>query len=449
MASDKNVLTEEFLCELYNSAFDDDYMCSVIYKYMEDTYLPDKQYQVLNNSLKSFFREHKAAPKYGVIRQMMACSRSVLELLDEIKETAKGASPEALRSQFESFLKQQSFKKIYREIGKKFENGEPMAAIQEFQEQAIKMSQFTLEQDKFIDVADTFESRLKDNYERKHELDGKKNVCRFYIPEIDNISHNRSLRSQLTVWLAMSGVGKSHVARWIGKCAAYEDGLDVLHFQLEGSESECLDAYSAAIVKSQTYEYENGTVTSHMMEKFRKDLENYSGTLKVKSYPKFGKEVSTTDLRNACEEYKKKYGKYPDIVIVDSLDLLTDSRSNSYDVKSTRFKVINVAKDLKDLAADINAWVVATYQATIEDAKWVNDEKNVLDGYNTAEAKGLQRPCTHLISLNRSAREEAEQTMRIHIAKSRFFKKATFRIATDYDHEQFYDAGRTLNMSMN
>jgi hypothetical protein len=77
----------------------------------------------------------------------------------------------------------------------------------------------------------------------------------------------------------------------------------------------------------------------------------------------------------------------------------------------------------------------------------VNNEKNVLNGYNLSEAKGLQRPVTHLISLNQSTREEKEQTMRLYVAKSRFFKKGDpFRICTDYEHECFYDRTRTLNL---
>lgn len=37
--------------------------------------------------------------------------------------------------------------------------------------------------------------------------------------------------------------------------------------------------------------------------------------------------------------------------------------------------------------------------------------------------------------------------MRLHVAKSRFFRKGdTFRIATDYDNETFYDSARTLGL---
>jgi adenine-specific DNA methylase len=57
----------------------------------------------------------------------------------------------------------------------------------------------------------------------------------------------------------------------------------------------------------------------------------------------------------------------------------------------------------------------------------------------------LARPCTHLISLNQSANERKDDMMRLYVAKSRFFKKGdTFKIATNYDNEVFYDAERTL-----
>ena len=106
-----------------------------------------------------------------------------------------------------------------------------------------------------------------------------------------------------------------------------------------------------------------------------------------------------------------------------------------------------MANDLKDLAADEKVWMVVTYQATIENRDWLNDEKNVLTEYNCSESKGLARPCTHLISMNQSSAERKENVMRLHVAKARFFKKGeTVKIATDYDNEVFYDARRSMNL---
>lgn len=102
------------------------------------------------------------------------------------------------------------------------------------------------------------------------------------------------------------------------------------------------------------------------------------------------------------------------------MDLLTDASGRKYGENGERHRRIAVANDLKDIAADENVWVVVTYQSTIESQEWLNDEKNVLTEYNTAEAKGLARPLTHLITLNQSLNERKEHTMRINVAKSRF-----------------------------
>lgn len=445
--SEVNVLSEEFLAELYNCAINNDHLCSVVCQYMQDEFLPDRDYQMLNNALKDYYREHHMAPKFSIIKQMLVSSRAVSELLNEIKELASGADPDSIREQFERYLKLVQFKQIFKQIDEKFKSGDKMDAVKEFETQAQKLSKFSLAPDKFVDVVATFETRLRENKE-KHEEDTKlKAVTSFYIDELDARNNGRNLRTQLSVFIAMSGVGKSHLARWIGANAAYVSGLDTLHLQFEGSANETLDAYSASIVRSPTLDYERGYVNQHTIEAFQKQVETFAGTLKVRAYSKFGKKNSTIDVRNACEEYKEAYGKYPDVLVVDSMDLLTDSSGKNWDNKSLRFMRIAVAEDLKDLAAEINAWVVATYQATIEDSEWVNNEKNVLNGYNTAECKGLQRPCTHLISLNQSDREAKEQTMRINIAKSRFFRRGEpFRICTDYEHECFFDRTRTLNL---
>lgn len=442
-----NVLTEAYLAELYNSAIENDYMCSIVVQYMQEEYLPSRDYQMLQNALKQHYLQYKAAPRYGVITQKMASSRVVTQLLEEIRDMARNKDTDSIRDQFEDFLKLVEFKKIYKQIGEKFNNEDKLMALRMFEEHSSKMQKFSLKPEAFVDVVDTFEQRLKENKERAYAEDGSAPVNSFYIDYLDNLNQARNLRTQLTVALAMSGVGKSHLARYIGSSAAYVSGLDVLHIQLEGSASETLDAYSAGLINQSTRQYETGEINQHLIDAFVEQSKKYSGTLKVKAYSKFGQKRTTNDIKAAMDEYKKNYGKYPDVVVGDSLDLLLDSTGKSYSKDSLRFLRIAVAEELKDLAAETNSWQFWTYQATIEDKKWYNDEKNVLDGYNLSEAKGLQRPCTHLISLNRSDRENEEETMRIHVAKSRFFRKgSTFRIATDYDHECFYDRNRTLNL---
>lgn len=448
MASKKseNVLTSEFLAELYNSAITNNQICAVVARYMEDVFLPDQQYQMLNTTLKNYYNEYKTAPQYGIITQRLSASRAASELLEEIKEVSTGVDADSVRDQFEEYLKLVQFKKIFKEVTKKYEDGTRLDAMTSFIREGSKLMQFTLAPESFIDIAQTYEERLRENKVRS-ENPVEKPVNSFYIDGLDQLNKGKNLRTQLTVFLAMSGVGKSHVARWIGYNAAYVGGLNVLHFQLEGSSAEVTDAYSAMLSGISTYEYETGRVNSHTIEHLIQQLDTYKGSLKVKSYPKFGKKISTIDLHSETDKYREKFGFYPDVIVIDSLDLLTDSSGRNYDSKGVRFERIASAQDLKDLAGETNAWVVATYQATQEDPTWADNEKNVLTAFNTSECKGLQRPCTHLITLNQSKREYRENIMRMYSDKFRFGKKGDpFRIATDYEHERFYDRVRTLNL---
>lgn len=418
----------------------------MVTKYMQDSFLPDQQYQMLNEELRTYYSEYRTAPQYGIITQRLSSSRAVSELIDEIRDIARSTDPDGIRDQFEEYLKLVQFRKIFREISKKYEGGERIGAMLSFTEEAIKLSQFSLKPEEFIDIAQTYDARLKEN-KINHDNPAGSLVNSFYIDGLDQMNRGSNLRTQLSLFLAMSGVGKSHIARWIGYNAAYTSGLNVLHIQLEGSESEITDAYSAMLGGTSTYDYERGNVSIHTVEHLKAVLDTYRGTLKVKAYPTFGREVSTMDLRDDCDKYRKKFGFYPDVLIVDSLDLLTDSSRKNWDAKSLRMKRIAVAQDLKDLAGELDCWVVATYQATIENPEWVNNEANVLGAYNTSECKGLQRPCTHFISLNQSRREYQEETLRIYADKFRFCKKGEpFRIAIDYGHERFYDRERTLNL---
>lgn len=443
-----NVLTEAYLNELYNCAIENDYICGVVVQHMKDEYLPSKDYQMLHNALKQHFSQYKGAPKYGLISQKMSTSRAVTNLLDEIRDTTSNNNIDSLRDQFEEFLKLVEFKRLYKLIGEKYNGDDKLSALRMFEEYSTKLQRFTLKPESFVDVVSTFEQRLKENKERQYEESADRQVNSFYIDCLDGLNRGRNLRKQLSIFLAMSGVGKSHIARYIGSQCAFVGGLNVLHIQLEGSEDEVLDAYSASLVGQSAFAFETGDINQHTVEAFVEKTKEYAGSLKVKAFSKFGQKRSTLDIRTLLEDYMKSVGSYPDVTIVDSLDLLNDSTGKAYSKDSLRFLRIAVTEELKDIAMETNCWLVATYQATIEDKQWVNNEKNVLDGYNLSEAKGIQRPATHLITLNRSDKENDEETMRLHIAKSRFFKKGkTFRICTDYDHEMFYDRVRTLNLA--
>lgn len=444
----KQKLNENFLYDLYYCVFKYESVCTTVVQYMEDEYLPDITFQQLHRLIAKYYLEYKSAPSMAVIQQTPSIDYGVVSLAEEVRSSDDVKSVDAVIDMFGEFIKNVKLQSSYKKIGELYNSNDQEKAQKVMVDYADWISEFSLKDSRFVDVAATFSIRYEENKQRaeNRDNDGLAPVTRFYIDELDNRNQGRDLRKQLTCLLAATGVGKSHAARHIG-VGACRDGLHVLHFQLEGSEEEVLDAYSGALVERSAYNFERGKFSELEITKLMQKISSFFGSVVVRAFPRFNNQVSTIDIKNGITAYVKKYGRHPDLVIIDSLDLLTDSSKKSWDAAHERSKRIAVANDLKDLAGDENVWIVATYQATIENRDWLNDEKNVLTEFNCAEAKGLSRPCTHLISLNQSDAERRENTMRLNIAKSRFFSKGEpFKIATDYDNEVFYDKARTLSI---
>ena len=442
----EQLLSEDFLVDLYYTCLFNEYVLAMVSEHVRKKYLPDKDFQQLHLTFCDLFKEHKRTPTIGLLKQSVSRGKKgVLDLIEQIEEQGSELSTDEALLQIEKFIRQVKCQEALQKALDCFEKG----AVEQTQAILAKFNEwqnsFGLLDEEFVDVVANFRSNHIRNRQKRNAANKLAPVTRFYIDELDERNAGRNLRGQLTCVLASSGVGKSHFARWIGKCACM-DGLGVLHIQLEGKESEVVDAYSASFAQCSTFLYENGLITDKKIDEIVKQLEAIKGTLKVKAFQRFNQNVTTTRVHNEIQSYKKRYGKAPDIVIIDSMDLLDDASGHNYSEKGERLKRIKVCRDLKDIADDENIWVVATYQSTIEDREKLNDENFVLSEYNCSEAKGLVRPLTHLLTLNQSDREYHENTMRINVAKSRFFKRGKpIKIATNYDEEQFYDRKRSIN----
>lgn len=444
-----NPLSVEFLYKLFATAMYNDLVCGVLVQHVKPEYLPDKTFQKILSRIENHYKNYKSPPSYAILAQLFNDDYDAIELINTFQECGEENNAEIIIDMLESYIKGVRLQTVYSEVGKLYNQSKQDKAEEKLKDYAEWLAGFTLKTAAFIDVAQTFSERFRKNKQKDLEntISQLSPVTRFYIHELDALNAGRNLRGQLTCILASTGVGKSHIAKHVGIRADVDNGLHVLHFQLEGSQDEALDAYSGALISKNSFYFERGHITDEEMEVFEKQIAAYKGSITVRSFPRFNTRVSTLDIKNGIAEYRKLNTRSPDIVIIDSMDLLTDASRRQWDADHERSKRIAVANDLKDLAADENVWVVATYQATIENREWLNDENNVLTEYNCSEAKGLARPCTHLISLNQSAAERNEDTMRLHVAKSRFFKKGgTMKIATDYDNEIFYDARRTMSL---
>lgn len=57
---------------------------------------------------------------------------------------------------------------------------------------------------------------------------------------------------------------------------------------------------------------------------FEELVMGYAGSITVRSFPRFAARISTMDIKNGIAEYCKINGYSPDLVIIDSMDFLTD-----------------------------------------------------------------------------------------------------------------------------
>lgn len=445
MTTNKGIrpLSEEFLQGLLQTCFESTRILSSVCIHLTPDLFPSRNYEILFTKLKEYFSKHKASPQRCVFQECIGNDQGAHHLWRVVCDASIKIEEVECAQILEDYIRGVKFQKAYKLSGQYYNRGDFKKAIATMKEYIDWERGFSLTESEYVDIISTFKTRYNQNKIKNEKRNSLSAITHFYIDELDERNNGRDLRTQLTCILASTGVGKSHAARWIGKNACME-GFNVLHIQLEGSEEEVENAYSATLTGSRTFDYEHGTIRDAEVERMSTMLQEISGKLFIRSFPKFNSHVSTMQIKEAITELREKHDTQPDIVIIDSMDLLIDASGRKYGENGERYKRMAVANDLKDLAGEENVWVVATYQSTIENQEWVNDEKNVFNEYNIAEAKGLSRPLTHLITLNQSTNERREHTMRINVAKSRFFDRGdVFKIATDYEHEIFYDRQRT------
>lgn len=440
-------LTVNFLYELYGTAMVNEMVAALVSTHMERNFLPNRHFQKIHSSFTELWTQYKEPPSIGVLSQNLSGEDRCLEILEECTHSVS-KNIESTLSSLEEYIRGVKMKNTITQSAKEFDGGNIDKSADIVQEFADWQKEFSLKPTDMVDILDTFETRYKQNkLAMEDERANKKPVYRFYIDKLDSLNGQRNLRGQLTAVLASSGVGKSHFARHVGLSACVQDGLDVLHIQLEGTKKEVTDAYSSSLAGYNSMYYEQAMIPEDEFKKTLEHIKQISGNLMVKSYTKFGSDVSTWDIRRMADEFLDNVGKYPDLIVVDSMDLLTDSGKTKRVQKELRHIMINVAQDLKNIAMDLDCWVLTTYQATIEDADWLNDESKHLTRAHLSESKGIVRPLTHLITLNQSEAEKQENRMRLFVDKSRFFKGSdggTIKIKTDYDNGQFYDSAGTL-----
>lgn len=174
------------------------------------------------------------------------------------------------------------------------------------------------------------------------------------INGIDELMGGGMARSELLIFCAVSGGGKS-LAMANAALNYAKDGLHVVMISLELSEaliSQRLDMMLTgipSILVKQKHE--------EITEKVIAESVNYPGSI---IYKRMSAGSNCNQIRAYLKEYELAYGRKPDVLVVDYLDLLSPNEKMSLDNVSQKDKL--ATEQLKEIGEDYNAIIITASQ---------------------------------------------------------------------------------------
>lgn len=445
-------LNENFLYELFRLCFLKKSVLEVVREHLKFQYIPKelKELKLIYQSIISQYEITGNLPSYGITSQQLSDNVEVQSALDKIKHSDVVDS-EMMFKQLFQFIKDVKFQLIFQQAVENYNNDKKEEALDIFIKGAEEISTFTLKNSdgQFIKVFEDFDKRIKESQMMRETGEDFKEKLPFGIDCLDIISRGGLDKGDIAMWIMRSGVGKSTALRWTGMyCCRL--GYDVLHVQLEGGKKEVFDKYTQIWTGSSYSNIKWGNIPKEKqlnIERVIDSLRERKRDLYIYSFEKFG-ESSMTDIRDLVFEYQKLKGKFPDLLIVDSLDLTASGVSKKIDTDPAykKEKLQSVAQRMKNLAVECNmAIITATQTGNVQKQSWNNPDFTITREHTEGD-RTLVKPFSFVFTGNQTEEEEKKGYARIYLDKVRFYKKSerVFPICQHYDTGKFYDKNRTL-----
>lgn len=447
-------LNPGFMAEIFKLMFSDEVIMRIASEYLKYELIPKEWvgYKFILREAIIQYTEKNKLPSIGVICQKLCDEDAVQLAAKEIKKAAL-IDREIAIDQLQSFVKETEFELLSRKVHDLYEEGKKEEAIRvnaEESQRILEMS-FRSKSGGFQSVFGGFYERM---VERRMEGDAaseKPVKVPFGVDRLDDVSFGGMEIGDTSLWIARSGVGKSSILKWHGYSAAIR-GIPVLHIQLEGGVKSCMQIYDQ-LWSAQSYsDIKSGNISPKDRKKIEqaiKEVKELSSDIEVYGFKKFG-QASMSDVRQLCYDYFNTHGKFPGLVILDSLDLVKTgiSKKIDSDPDHKKEKLQTCAQLLKNLADEIGAPIItATQTSDVPFEVWNNPDK-VIDRSYTEGDKTLVKPFSFVFTLNMTIEEKANATARIYVDKLRDYKESqeVITIATNYDKRRFYHRGRTMEM---
>lgn len=444
-------LTDFYLDELFRSIIANGNVFRVAKRYLEYQFIPKELvsykriYQaILNHAV------NETAPSIGFLSQTFTDDDDIQKVLGKIKSVDL-PNPNVIIKGLESYIKEIQFESLYNDIFSEYnEKDNRDAAIKRMAEEAVRINSISLlnESGKFVRVFADFEDGVRrdaDTYEKNSSLPKK---VPFSIDAIDELTNGGMDVSSSALILLRSGDGKSTWIRHMSFWAALK-GFNVLHVQLEGGSEEVRHKYNQTLTAQNYSKVKNGEISEPVMKKMRKQITLMKQSINdicIYAPETFG-QMSCVELRELVLEYEKVFGKFPDLIVVDSLNLLTTGLSKKLDTDPSFLKarLKKNAELITDIATEFKTRTVAAMQTgDISIEKW-NDPEFCINRSHTEGDKTLVQPFSYVLSSNRTINEIKTNCARIYVDKFRNYKikEPIIPICTNFDKGRFYDQKRT------
>lgn len=447
-------LNPGFMAEIFKLMFSDEVIMRIASEYLKYELIPKEWvgYKFILREAIIQYTEKNKLPSIGVICQKLCDEDAVQLAAKEIKKAAL-IDREIAIDQLQSFVKETEFELLSRKVHDLYEEGKKEEAIRvnaEESQRILEMS-FRSKSGGFQSVFGGFHERMVERRMDAATITEKPVKIPFGIDRLDDISFGGMEIGDTTLWIARSGTGKTTVLKWHGYSAAIR-GVPVLHIQLEGGVKACMQIYDQ-LWSAQSYsDIKSGNISPKDRKKIEqaiKEVKELSSDIEVYGFKKFG-QASMGDVRQLCYDYFNTHGKFPGLVILDSLDLVKTgiSKKIDSDPDHKKEKLQTCAQLLKNLADEIGAPIItATQTSDVPFEVWNNPDK-VIDRSYTEGDKTLVKPFSFVFTLNMTIEEKANATARIYVDKLRDYKESqeVITIATNYDKRRFYHRGRTMEM---
>lgn len=443
----------EFLNELFKLSLYKKDCCEIISQHLDYSYIPVdlKGYKQILKSIVTAFRATNKLPTIGSISQNFQSNPDVLEALEGIQQAKLPDKEETLKT-LENYIKRVRFQQLYVKIAELYNNGSQEEAITLQAEESQKISNFSIfsKISEVHEVFSGFHKRDEDRFQKAQTTTTNSPKVPFGIDLLDAITQGGSEPGEIDCFLGRSGSGKTKWLRWRGVSAARR-GYKVLHIQAEGTLEECLLGYDATWTAILKKDLKSGNIPTEYFKKIDKairDIGLRGGSIEVHAFEQF-ETASMRDVRDLVIDFYKRHNCYPDLLILDYLELFDPGNRKHYSssTEGEKFRREDSARAFKNICNEFGIRGATAAQANDISPTDFNRVDWVMTRHNVAGAKGLIDPFSYFFTFNVSKDEYSKNLARIYVDKMREYQAGqTIRICTNYDKDRFYDRPMTLKL---